>query len=126
MSLRSPLGRVRGLGSAKEGVGHWWAQRLTALSLVPLTLWFCASVAGLAGADYASFRAWVGAPVNAGLLILLIVAVFYHAMLGVQVVAEDYIHGEGRKLAVLLITKALAIVLGLAALLSVLTILFRG
>ena len=126
MSLRSPLGRVRGLGSAKEGVGHWWAQRLTALSLVPLTLWFCASVAGLAGADHASFRAWVGAPVNAGLLILLIVAVFYHAMLGVQVVAEDYIHGEGRKLAVLLITKALAIVLGLAALLSVLTILFRG
>lgn len=126
MSLRSPLGRVRGLGSAKDGVGHWWAQRLTALALVPLTLWFCAAVAGLAGADYGAFRAWVGAPVNAGLLILLIVAVFYHAMLGVQVVIEDYIHGEGRKLAVLLITKALAIVLGLTALLSVLTILFRG
>jgi len=126
MSLRSPLGRVRGLGAAKEGVGHWWAQRLTALSLIPLTLWFCAAIASLAGADYFTFRAWVGQPINAGLLILLIVAVFYHAALGVQVVVEDYIHGEARKLAVLLITKALAIVLGLTALLSVLTILFRG
>ncbi len=126
MSLRSPLGRVRGLGSAKDGTGHWWAQRVTALALVPLTLWFCAAVAGLAGADYLAFRGWVGQPVNAGLLILLVVAVFYHAVLGLQVVIEDYIHGEGMKLAVLLITKGLAVVLGLAGLLSVLTILFQG
>ena len=126
MSLRSSLGRVRGLGSAKDGTGHWWAQRVTALALVPLTLWFCAAVAGLAGADYPAFRGWVGQPVNAGLLILLVVAVFYHAVLGLQVVIEDYVQGEGMKLAALLITKGLAVVLGLAGLLSVLTILFQG
>ena len=126
MSLRSPLGQVRGLGSAKDGTGHWWAQRVTALALVPLTLWFCAAVAGLAGADYTAFRSWVAQPVNAGLLILLVVATFYHMVLGLQVVIEDYIHGEGMKLAALLITKGLAVVLGLAGLLSVLTILFQG
>ena len=126
MSLRSPLGRVRGLGSDKDGTGHWWSQRMTALALIPLLLWFCAAVASLTGADYAAFRGWVGQPVNAGLLILLIVAVFYHAVLGLQVVIEDYVHSEGAKLALLLITKGLAVVLSLAALLSVLSILFRG
>lgn len=126
MSLRSPLGRVRGLGSAKDGTGHWWSQRMTALALIPLLLWFCAAVVSLTGADYAAFRGWVGQPVNAGLLILLIVAVFYHAVLGLQVVIEDYVHSEGGKLALLLITKGLAVVLSLAALLSVLSILFRG
>ncbi|MCH8270709.1 MAG: succinate dehydrogenase, hydrophobic membrane anchor protein [Planctomycetes bacterium] len=84
MSMRSPLGRVRGLGSAREGVGHWWAQRMTALALVPLALWFVAALVALTGADHASARDWIGAPVPASLLVLLIVATFYHGALGLQ------------------------------------------
>ena len=73
MSLRSALGRVRGLGSAKEGVEHWWGQRLSALALIPLVLWFTGSVAMMTGAGYEAVVAWAGSPVVAGLLILLIV-----------------------------------------------------
>ena len=123
-NLRSPLGRVRGLGSAKDGTGHWWAQRLTALALVPLTVWFCISVIALSGADYAAVVDWIQSPVVAGLLVLLIVATFYHATLGLQVVVEDYVHHEMTKMALLLAIKALAIVLALSAVLSVLLILF--
>ena len=124
MSMRSPLGRVRGLGSAKDGTGHWWAQRLTALALVPLTIWFCTSVIALSGADYAAVVNWIQSPVVAGLLLLLIVSTFYHASLGLQVVVEDYVHHEMTKIAMLLVIKALAIVLCLASVLSVLSILF--
>src|SRR3546814_6816815 len=95
MSMRTPLGRIRGLGSAKDGTGHWWAQRVTALALVPLTVWFVASVIGMAGADHASFVAWIASPLVAGLMILLIVATFHHAQLGLQVIIEDYVHDEG-------------------------------
>ncbi|WP_421707737.1 succinate dehydrogenase, hydrophobic membrane anchor protein [Algihabitans sp.] len=124
MNLRSPLARVRGLGSAKDGTGHWWAQRLTALALVPLTLWFVAGVIGSVGADRGELLAWIGHPVTAGLFLLLIGATFYHAALGVQVVIEDYLHNEWVKLAALLAMKAAFVVLGLAAALSVLSILF--
>ena len=126
MSLRSPLGRVRGLGAAREGVGHWWAQRLTALALIPLTLWFVGAVATLTGAGHEAVAGWIGSPVVAGLLILLIVATFYHAYLGLQVVIEDYLHHEGRKLALLLLVKASVILLGLIGVLSVLMLLFRA
>jgi succinate dehydrogenase / fumarate reductase membrane anchor subunit len=122
--MRSPLGRVRGLGAAKEGVGHWWAQRLTSLALIPLSVWFVASVVALTGADYASVRSWIGSPVVAGLLVLLIVATFYHAALGLQVVIEDYVHHEGAKLAALLAVNGLAILLALAGVLAVLAVLF--
>lgn len=94
MSFRTPMGRARGLGSARDGAGHWWAQRLTAIALVPLTLWFVASVVALAGASHAEVVAWLGAPVPAVLMILMIVATFHHAQLGLQVVIEDYIHHE--------------------------------
>ena len=124
MSLRSPLGRVRGLGSAKTGTEHWWAQRLTALALVPLCLWFVASLAAMTGADHATMKAWVDSPLVAGLLILLIVATFYHGYLGLQVVIEDYVHSEPIKLASLLAVKALSILLGVIAVLSVLVLLF--
>ena len=126
MSLRSPLGKVKGLGAAGEGVGHWWAQRLTALALIPLTVWFVASIAAMAGADYATMRDWIGSPVVAGLMVLLIVATFYHAFLGLQVVIEDYVHNEGVKIASILLVQGLAIVLGLTSVLAVLTVLFRG
>src|SRR5271166_6333919 len=98
-SLRSPLGRVVGLGSAKEGVEHWWMQRLTAVALIPLALWFVISLIAHLGGDLGSAVAWIGAPVPAILMILLLGATFYHAALGVQVVIEDYVHEEWLKLA---------------------------
>jgi len=125
-SLRTPLARVRHLGSAKSGTAHWWAQRVTAIALVPLSIWFIASVVALAGANYATVAAWLGSPIPAGLMILLIVATFHHAQLGLQVVIEDYVHHEGLKLASILAVKGAAIVLALASVLSVLTLLFGG
>lgn len=124
--LATPLARVRGLGSAKEGVSHWWVQRLTALALVPLTLWFVASLISVAGADHATVVAWIGAPFPALVLILLIAATFWHAQLGVQVVIEDYVHHEGLKIASILAVKAACLVLGLAAILAVLRIALGG
>lgn len=124
MSFRTPLGRVRGLGSAKDGTGHWWMQRLTALALVPITVWFVISVIGMAGASYAEFSAWLANPLVAGLFLILIAATFYHAVLGLQVVVEDYLHNEGVKIATLLVIKAAAVLLGLTAGLSVLRLLF--
>ncbi|MGB1546984.1 MAG: succinate dehydrogenase, hydrophobic membrane anchor protein [Alphaproteobacteria bacterium] len=126
MSLRSPLGQVRGLGSAKEGTAHWWAQRVTAIALVPLSLWFVSSVLCLTGADHATTIAWIGAPGPAILLILLFTATFYHAQLGLQVVLEDYVHNEGLKLASILLVKSFCLVLGLAAVFGVLKIAFQG
>lgn len=125
-SLRSPLGRVRGLGAAKEGTGHWWAERMTALALVPLTFWFVASVVALAGADYQTMRDWMSSPVVAGLLILVVVITFYHMSLAVQVVIEDYVHYEPAKYFGLIAVKGLSTLLGLTGVLSVLIVLFRG
>ncbi|MGH6948361.1 MAG: succinate dehydrogenase, hydrophobic membrane anchor protein [Kiloniellales bacterium] len=122
MSLRSPLARVRGLGSAKEGVAQWWMQRMTALALIPLAIWFCASVAALTGADYRTVADWIGSPVPACLLLLLIGATFQHAQLGLQVVIEDYVHSEGLKLAALIAAKSAALVLGLGSALAVLSL----
>lgn len=121
-TLRSPLGRVRGLGSAKEGVRHWWAQRVTAVALVPLTLWFVASLLVLAGASHGEVALWAARPHNAVLLLALIGATFWHAALGLQVVIEDYIHGEGARLATMLAMKAAVLLLGLAAAFAVLKV----
>lgn len=126
MPMRSMLGRVRGLGSAKDGVHHWQAQRLTAAALIPLTLWFVASVISLAGADYAAVKAWVGSPVSAALLIALVVATFHHAGLGLQTVIEDYVHGEGVKLAALAAVKGGCFLLGAVAVISVLKLAIGG
>ena len=124
MALRSTLGRVRGLGSAKEGVHHWWAQRTTAVALVALSLWFVANVVALSGADYAHTVAWFKSPLNATLMILLIVATFHHAQLGLQVVLEDYVHHEGQKIASILVVKGLALLLGLLGVIAVLKLAF--
>ena len=126
MSMRSPLGRARGLGSAKSGTQHWWAQRLTALALVPLTIWFVIAMVAATGGDHASALAFIGNPVTAVLLILLIVATFHHAQLGLQVVIEDYVHTKPVEIALLLIVKGGAIVLALAAIFAVLLIAFGG
>ena len=124
--MRTPLARVRGLGSAKEGVHHWWMQRLTAIALIPLVLWFVASVASMAGADHATFVAWVGSPLVAIALSLLIIATFYHAALGVQVVIEDYIIHEGWRLTWLIAVKFACFVLAVIGLFAVLKIAFGG
>jgi succinate dehydrogenase / fumarate reductase membrane anchor subunit len=126
MSFRTPMGRARGLGSARDGAGHWWAQRLTAIALVPLTLWFVASVVALAGAGHAEVASWIGAPVPAVLMILLIVATFHHAQLGLQVVIEDYVHSEGLKIAGIVLVKFAAAALGLVSVFAVLRIAFGG
>ncbi|MFT5538965.1 MAG: succinate dehydrogenase / fumarate reductase membrane anchor subunit [Alphaproteobacteria bacterium] len=121
-SLKTRLGRVRGLGSAKEGVAHWWAQRLTALALVPLIFWFVVSLVSLAGAPHGLVVAWIKGPVAAILLITLIGVTFHHLHLGVQVVVEDYVHTEWRKLAIIITVKfasALAALVGIFAVLRI-------
>jgi succinate dehydrogenase / fumarate reductase membrane anchor subunit len=125
-SLRSDLGRVRGLGAAKEGVAHWWAQRVTALALVPLTVWFVAAMVSLVGADHAAVVDWIGSPVPAVLLVLTIIATFHHGQLGIVVVIEDYVHHEGIKVALILLTKGAAVLLGAISLFAVLRIFSWG
>ncbi|MDH3281650.1 MAG: succinate dehydrogenase, hydrophobic membrane anchor protein [Gammaproteobacteria bacterium] len=122
MSLRTPLGRVIGLGSAKEGVSHWWWQRLTAIALIPLTLWFVISLVSYASADHAEITQWMSSPVVATLLILFVGSVLYHAELGMQVVIEDYVHHEAVKIASLLAVKFVSIFLALVAILAVLKV----
>jgi len=121
-NLKSPLGQVRYLGSARDGTHHWWLQRLTAVALIPLVVWFVISVIAMVGADYLAFQAWVASPLTATLLILLVVATFYHASLGVQVVIEDYVHHGAAKFALLLLLKGLCFLLGLLGVVSVLLI----
>lgn len=118
--MSSPLARAIGLGSAKEGVEHWWVQRVTAVALVPLVLWFVIAVIGLVGADRAAVIAWAKSPMPAVFLILLLVATFYHTALGLQVVIEDYVHGEGLRLATLLVMRFLCIVFALRGIIAVL------
>jgi succinate dehydrogenase / fumarate reductase membrane anchor subunit len=125
-SVRSPLARVRGLGSAQHGVGDWWMQRVTAIALVPLSLWFVASVISLVGADYLTVARWMGSPVNAVILILLLLAMFRHAQLGLRVVIEDYVHHEGAKIAMLLLVNAVLAILAVGSILSILKLVFRG
>jgi succinate dehydrogenase / fumarate reductase membrane anchor subunit len=111
--LRSPLGRARGLGSARAGSKHWWAQRLTSIALVPLTLWFIWSVLRLTNASQADVADWLSSPVRMALMLALIFATFQHLQLGLQVVIEDYVPQEGIKLAAVLAVKGLCILLAL-------------
>ena len=124
MSFRTPLGRVRGLGSAKGGTHHWWMQRLTAVALVPLTVWFILSLITLSGADHATVAAWLASPLPAVLMILLIIATFHHLQLGLQVIIEDYVHGEGMKLACIIGVKLASFALAIAAGFAVLKVAF--
>ena len=123
--LRSPLSRARGLGSAKEGVHHWWMQRLTAVALIPLVAWFAVSLVMLSGADYAVARAWIGSPLVMMLLTLNIVIGLHHGQLGLQVVWEDYTEGALR-LVLIVLTKFIAVLFGLGAIVAILRIGFGG
>ena len=120
--MRTDLGRVRGLGTAKEGVHHWWMQRLTAIALIPLTLWFIISIATLNNASYTETVNWLSIPLVSIFMILLVSATLYHALLGVQVVVEDYIHQEGFKFLLLIGLKFIFVVLGVVAIFSLLKI----
>ncbi|MBM4196164.1 MAG: succinate dehydrogenase, hydrophobic membrane anchor protein [Gammaproteobacteria bacterium] len=122
MSLRSPLGRVLGLGSARSGFGHWWAQRLTAAALVPLGLWFAFSMAGLASTDYWSVTAWIAEPLHATLLLLLLLSLLYHSSLGLQVVIEDYVHHGAARLIALVGTQFLHVLMAVAGIYAIVTV----
>jgi succinate dehydrogenase / fumarate reductase membrane anchor subunit len=122
MSYRSPLGHARGLGSAKDGVHHFWVQRVSAVALVPLTLWFVFSLAIFVRADYASVEHWVGSPMVAVTLVLFILSALYHSALGVQVVIEDYVSHEGTKLVSMLLMKFAHAVIAAAAVFAVLKV----
>lgn len=121
-ALRTPLGRVRGLGSARGGTHHWWMQRVTSIALLPLTIWFVFSAVGLVGAGYAETRAFISAPLNAVLLLALIGLTFHHMAAGLQVVVEDYMRGEFARMATILVIKGVALLMALASALAVLRI----
>lgn len=124
MSLRSPLSKVLGRGSAKNGVGHWWAQRVTASALILLTAWFVVSLLALPALDYASVAAWVHAPLSAVLLALLVGTLVYHSQLGVQVVVEDYVASKGIKVLTMLIVNFVHVLLGALGVFAVLRVAF--
>jgi succinate dehydrogenase / fumarate reductase membrane anchor subunit len=122
IAMRSALGRVRGLGSAKGGTHHWWLQRLTSIALLPLTIWFAFSAALLAGASHAETIAWIGRPWNAVLLLATIALVFHHIAAGMQVIFEDYANQEWAKMSSILAVKAICALLAIASALAVLRI----
>jgi succinate dehydrogenase / fumarate reductase membrane anchor subunit len=122
MSLRSPLRRVTYLGSAKGGSGHWYAQRVSAVALVLLGLWFIFALVTLGGATHQNVVAWLSSPVSAALAVLLVLTAAWHALLGLQVVIEDYVGDKGSRVAVLLVVKfafAVAAVIGVLAVLRI-------
>src|SRR3954469_23490078 len=125
-SLRSPVAKARGLGSAKEGVSHWWIQRLTAIALIPLGIWLVASLVCLAGADHAAIAQWLTAPFTLGALALTIITAFYHAMLGLQVVIEDYVHAKVVKLTLIILIQFAAFGVATAAIIALLVAAFAG
>ena len=124
MSLRSPVGRVLGLGSAKDGTGHWWAQRVSAVALIPLTLWFLLSLLALPALDYATVRAWLSVPLSALLAVLLVAVLTYHSYLGTTVVIEDYVHAAGTKILSLLLLRFLYVLVGGAGIFAILHVAF--
>jgi succinate dehydrogenase / fumarate reductase membrane anchor subunit len=121
--LRSPLSKARGLGSAKEGTGHFWHQRLTSLLLVPLVLWLGFSLAAMP-VDHATLVEWIRQPLVTVALLLLIAVVFYHAQLGLQVVIEDYVGSHGKRTLTLLLSNLVCLLFGLVGVVSVLKIAF--
>lgn len=120
--LRHPIKRARGLGSSQSGVGHWWTQRTTAVALVPLGLWFVVTLLRVVHGDYATAHALVARPWNAVLLIAFVIAMFWHAVLGLQVVIEDYVHTRWKEVFLMVLVKFLAVLGALASVLAVLRI----
>lgn len=122
MSLKTPLGRVLGLGTAKDGTSHWWGQRVSAVALLLLGLWFAFAVASLNGYSYTEAREFIGQPLNSILLLLLSVTMAYHSNLGLQVVIEDYVHAPGLKVGSLILSHFAHVFLAVAAVFAILKI----
>ena len=120
--MRSPLARARGLGSAKAGAAHWWAERITALALVPLSLWFLCAVVRLLGASRQDVVSWMAGPLPIVLMIALVIATFHHLQLGLQVVIEDYVDNDAVRIGGILLVKGLSVLLAIACIVSVLRI----
>jgi succinate dehydrogenase / fumarate reductase membrane anchor subunit len=118
MSLQSPLGKFLGLGSAKQGTHHWWSQRVTAVALVPLTLWFVVALLGMDSFAHPAIVAWLAQPLNSILLILLLLVLLHHSQLGLQVVVEDYVH-SGMKIVILTLARFAHIAAAVAAVYSI-------
>ena len=126
MNLRSPRSVAVGLGSAKHGFSHWWWQRVTAVALIPLTLWFVYSIVFLMNNDYDQATTWLASPVNATLMLVFVFAVLFHAQTGLQVVIEDYIHTKWINLTLLLVVKFAAVIMAVLATISVLQVALGG
>ncbi len=124
MSLRSPLARARNHGSARDGVHHWWHQRLSAVLLVPLVIWLVAALRVAAGGDFIAAREWLALPWNTVFALLFTLTTFYHGQLGLQVVIEDYIHTRWLEVSLQVVVKLLALVLALMGSLAILRIAF--
>jgi len=126
MAYRTPIAKVRGLGSARAGLQHWKMQRLTAISNVLLVLWFVFSAIALSGSGYDQVRAWLASPITATLVVLLVISTFSHARLGLQVAVEDYVHHEGAKIASLVAIALVVLALAVACIVAVLTVAVGG
>ncbi len=122
MSLRSPLSKAVGLGSAKHGFSHWWWQRVTAIALIPLSIWFMVSVLSLLGGGYLAAVSWLQSPLNATLMLLFVLTALYHAQTGLQVVIEDYVHTKWLNLVMLIGVKFLAAAMAVMSVIAVLKI----
>ncbi len=125
-SYRSDLGRVRGLGSAKDGTHHWWVMKITSFALIPLTIWFVYSVLGLVGADQAAVQAWMRQPVQSITLLLFIGFALHHSANGLQTVLEDYIHCPVQKIILLVANKLVHVVLAAVAAFSIITLALKA
>lgn len=124
MSLRSPLSRVLGMGSAKDGTTHWWAQRVTAVALIPLTLWFVVSLLTLPGLDFETVHTWLSVPVSGFLAVLLVSVLTYHSYLGTTVIIEDYVSSSGMKVLSLMLLRFLYVLAGGAGIFAILRVVF--
>ena len=124
--MRSPLRRARELGAAKQGIEHWWVQRVTAIALVPLMLWLLVVLIGGVGRSYTTAVTWLRAPLTTILMVLLLIALFYHTALGLQVVIEDYVHSDRAKIPMLVLVRLACFAFAVAGIVAILRIAFAS